>query len=260
MQLADSWGVIRDLLRNNFSFAEIKDVIGAAGLPVHKLSHLKQKFRGGASKGQLMDGIDDLYRELTISEQNRYISYCVQEITTRKPSCKEDLENILERVGWGLSDNEPYPLELQIDAELAELPETVQVGIKKCLRRFRDGDISGSMTSICGTVDTLTEDIYNNFDLGNHKEASYHERVANSISQFEQYYIESLIEEGMTDKEAQLLWNNHKKAVSQSGYVLGGFRRNFSDTHGEQKIFQKRLLQRAIDCAIFIIRSIITLK
>lgn len=129
-------GTIRGLVRNSFSFAEIKDIVGRAGLPVHKLSHLKQKFRGGASKGQLMDGIDDLFQSLEISEQNRFVSYCIEEIIARKPSCENELEEVLARVGWGISEGEPYPLELQIDIDTTELPEELREGIKKCLKRF----------------------------------------------------------------------------------------------------------------------------
>ncbi len=55
--------------------------------------------------------------------------------------------------------------------------------------------------------------------------------------------------------EINKIWNNHRGAVNQAAYVLGAFRREYSDAHGVQNA-EPELVQRAIDCAVFIIRSI----
>ena len=60
MSIGDAWGSIRGTVRESLSFAQIKDLVGEAGLPVHQLAHLQQRYSGGATKGQLMDGIDEI--------------------------------------------------------------------------------------------------------------------------------------------------------------------------------------------------------
>lgn len=258
MELFNIWSLLRGFIRNNFSFAEIKDLVGSAGLPIHELSHLQQRFRGGASKGQLMDGIDGLFLDLSDLEKKRFVSYCIEEILSLKPDSKEELEALLERVGWGISENEPYPIEIQIDFDTTDFPDEVKEEVKKCLKRFRNGDVTGAMTSICGAVDSLTAQVYNDYNLGNHRRDSYQPRVVNSVDVFESNYKEPLLDTRISEEDANLMWHNHRQAVNQAGYVLASLRREFSDVHGEQES-NPILVQRALDCAVFIIRSITSL-
>ena len=62
------WGSIRTLLQSTFSFYDIKEVVGLAGINLSELSHLEQKQGGGASKGQLMTAIDKSF-DVTMAQQ-----------------------------------------------------------------------------------------------------------------------------------------------------------------------------------------------
>jgi hypothetical protein len=44
-----AWAAIRAVLQNDFSFYDIKEIIGLAGIDVMSLAHLEQKAGGGAS-------------------------------------------------------------------------------------------------------------------------------------------------------------------------------------------------------------------
>ncbi|MFZ3136143.1 MAG: hypothetical protein WA126_01990 [Thermodesulfovibrionales bacterium] len=256
MRIGDTWGSIRGIIRDGFSFSQIKDLVGAAGLPIHTLSKLQQKWTGGTSKGQLMDAIDDLVNNLEPDDRDRYVSACITEIVKRSSSLTPSLEDVLLRVGWGLSGEQPHPLNLQIDLDTAALSEQIRTAISNCLRRYRDGDISGALTAICGVVDSLTEEQYTNNSLGNHRDASYQERVSKSFSALETSYrrpLDSVAD--LLTEEKNRLWHNHKQAVNQAAYILASFRREFSDAHGPQAA-PPELLQRAMDCAVFIVRSI----
>lgn len=52
------WGPIRSSLTENFSFGDIKQIVGYAAIDMSKLAHLEQKSQGGASKSQLLSAID----------------------------------------------------------------------------------------------------------------------------------------------------------------------------------------------------------
>lgn len=251
--IGETWGSIRGIIREHFSFAEIKDLVGESGLPVYKLSHLQQKYSGGASKGQLMDGIDGLYNHLDEDAKNRLVVACVEGILQKNKTLLEDLQTSLGRVGWGVSLNGVYPLRLQIELETFRSDDRIREGIQKTLHRYRDGDFDGAVTAVCGLVDSITEKAYDIKILGNHRDASYQERVAKSFRALETEFKTPLssIDEDSKNK----MWNNHCGSINQAAFVLGMFRSKYSDVHGVQDA-APQLVQRAIDCAVFIIRSI----
>jgi hypothetical protein len=48
------WGPIRSFLTENFSFGDIKQIVGYADIDMSQLAHLEQKAQGGASKSELL--------------------------------------------------------------------------------------------------------------------------------------------------------------------------------------------------------------
>lgn len=248
-----AWDSIRSTIKDSFSFSEIKDLLGRAGLPVHKLAHLQQKAGGGATKGQLMDGIDGLYSELTHEERHRFVCHVIENSIALKPDMLDSFNKALEVIGWGITNGIPYPLSLQINVEEVKLPEKIKRDLVKSIQRYRDGDISGAITMICASVDDLTESFYNRYPLGNHKTDAYHERIAKSFRALENEYKDKLEKEKVSPTEVLKIWQNHSKSIGQAAYVLGSLRR-FSDVHGDKEA-PAIFAQRALDCSIFIIRS-----
>jgi hypothetical protein len=226
----------------------MKDIAGVCGLPVHRLGHLQQGL-GGASKGQLMDAIDQLFAELDQASQDRVVISAVSEILRRVPESRQRVEEVLARIGWGISGLDIHPLTLQ-------LPEAAQEAVRNCLKRYRDGDISGAMTAVCGLVDGITEQLYREHNLGNHRDASYQERISRAVTVHEGAFKDPLRGTSLAAEEIDRLWKNFRQACNQAGYVLGSFRREFSDAHGPAPA-PPSLIQRAIDCAVFIVRVLI---
>lgn len=253
-RIGEVWSSIRGILREYFSFAQIKDILGACGLPVERLAHLQQKLSGGASKGQLMDGVDDLVRELDLESRDRLVLACIEEMAARNETTKDELERLLRRVGWGLSSGSAYPLRLQVALEATNLSDESMSGISTALSRYRDGDFDGAITAICGAVDSQTERIYAAKNLGDHKAAAYQERVSRSFQELETEF-KALLPPMLAADEVARIWYNYRGAISQAGYVLGAFRREYSDVHGA-KDSPKHLVQSALDCAVFILRSL----
>jgi len=252
-RVGDAWGSIRGIIRENLSFSVIKDLVGESGLPIHKLSHLQQIPKGGATKGQLMDGVDGLFNELDEDGRDRFVTASVEGLLKKNGSLLEEIGTSLGRVGWGVTTQGVYPLRLQIELETFSLDERLQEGIGKTLRRYRDGDFDGAVTAICGLVDSITAQIYQQKGLGNHRTASYQERVSKSFKSLEVEFQDPL--HNLSEEERIRIWNNHYGSVNQAAYVLGAFRREFSDVHGVRNA-APQIVQRAIDCAVFIVRTI----
>src|SRR5438094_6092080 len=89
-RLASAWSVLRELLLS-YSFADMKTLTASAGLPVAKLSHLRQTSGGGRStgKGELADAIDGLFDELDAEAQDRVTANLISELL-RRPNVDED--------------------------------------------------------------------------------------------------------------------------------------------------------------------------
>ena len=97
MQLIEIWGTLRGLIRGSFTFTQIKELAGASGLPIQRLSHLQQRQlpMRGASKSQLLDAIDDLLNDQ--SDPNRNVEFFIKEMLQRKPQLYEALDETLQR-------------------------------------------------------------------------------------------------------------------------------------------------------------------
>lgn len=262
-QIGDAWSSVRGLLQQAFSTQGIKEIIGKAGLPVFKIQYV------GTHKGPFLDEADRLVKSLDPDLRNRFVLGCIEEIIAsgqRKAAAMRErgvepddqvqsaLEEVLARVGYGVSDGVVFPLNLQMDLETASLPDAVSAGIAEALRRYRDGRFSGAITSICGAVDKLTERAFSAKALGDHKAAPYQQRVSKSFAALETEYRTPLQQSGIAADEVKRVWENHKKSVSQAAYVLAAFRREHSDAHGEQNA-PKEFVQKSLDCAVFILRS-----
>ena len=167
-----------------------------------------------------------------------------------------EIEKALSIVGWGITERIPYPLELQIDIEISELPEEIEEELKQSVKRYRDCDYSGAVTSICGAIDLLTENIYFKNNIGDHKSAAYQERISKSFKTKRKEYMDVLKSHGISTPNADLLWSNLSKSISQAGYVLGAYRREFADVHGSKEL-DSIISQRTLDTAIFIIRNLL---
>jgi len=256
MNISAMWPVLRSTIVAAYSFNEIKTLAGDAGFAVHKLGHLQQRsgFRS-STKGQLMDGLDNLFSDLSEPDQDRVICNIVHDIWTQREHVRDQLSGLLERVGWGITDGEPHPLELQVDVEIAALPDEERKLVSKSLARYRQGDFDGAVTAICSVVDSLTERIYQQERLQNHRTDSYQQRVNRAFCSQKQVIVQSLTDGGFSYDESQKTWQNLQGAINQAAYVLGAFRREISDVHGASKA-SHHVVQRALDAAVFIVRSL----
>ena len=157
-EINKAWNAIRAILQNNFTFYEIKEFVGLAGFNVTLISHLEQRTGGGASKGQLITAIDKGFGQL--KDKSHFVVIVVEEILKRKANLKIELQQYLNRLGLTITDGKVLPIELLDTSELTQLPKDAQQDLVKAIERFRDGDLSGAVSSACTAIDTVTSGIY----------------------------------------------------------------------------------------------------
>jgi hypothetical protein len=234
-----AWNALRATLQNDFTFYDIKEIIGLAGFDLASIAHLVQK-AGGASKGQLMTGIDCGLRELDEESFKRFIAVVAEEVLKRSPDSRESLEDNLTRLGWALSRNSVIPIKIFDTSILPEIPSEAQNDLTKAAQRLRDGDLSGAISSACGALDAATSAIYTSSGLGDPTKASFQERckrsleVSGVIPQMEQ----QLCELGWNEQEIKPFRKNFEGAMNQGAYVIQTLRSNMGDVHGTKPILK----------------------
>jgi hypothetical protein len=261
-RIGEGWSSIRGLL-GSYSTQYIKRILGKAGMPIVEFQYQ------GTYKEPLLAEADVWVRKSDDDRRDRLVVGCVEEIVAFEDEANNrrtkqqmepetgllrDLEQVLSRLGYGISGKTVFPLRLQLDLETTSLPVEVSEAIAEALRRYRDGKYAGAITSVCGAVDKITESLFLEKNLGDPKATAYQARVSTAFATLELEYCEPLRTKGVVANEVKLVWENHKKAVSQAAYVLATFRREYSDAHGGQDA-PAEFVQKALDCAVFILRS-----
>jgi hypothetical protein len=236
-----SWNILSAILEENFTFSNIKQIVGLSGFDRTILSDMEQKQGfGGSSKGQLINEIDKNINKFTLENKKHFINLLAEEILKRNPSLKTQIQEYLEKLGWQLIDNNIIPIEIFDLAELQELDENSHQDLLKAVVRFRDGDLSGAMTSICSSIDSLTNDIYNRYSLGDPKRASFQEKCNKSIQALkvlEQIETE-LTELGWKAGEITPFKKNIKDSLNKLALVTEKLRSGMGDVHGTKPVLK----------------------
>ncbi len=227
------WGPLRPLLKDNFTFREIKTLVGVSGVDLAKLSHIQQSING-AAKIDLIEGIDSIYESMDDEEKRRFLISLTEEVLQRKTNLADQVDNCFSRLGWTFVNGRFLQLDLLDASELQDLPATSHDDLLKAASRFRDGDLSGAISAVCGAVDSVTTKIYQTRGLGDPGSASFQEKVVRCLTALGVLTsIESdLISLGWDPADADRLKQNLRGSLNQAAYVMQTLRANMGDVHG----------------------------
>jgi len=255
------WGPIRSSLTANFSFGDIKQIVGYADIDMSQLADLEQKYQGGASKSQLLSGIDKQIGKMDANSAGVVASICCEEMLRRKPSLIDELERVLSRVGWKFSGSILLPVEIFDMSELNDIPEKAHEDILKAAGRLRDGDLSGSLSASCGALDSVTGDIYREFDLGDPNLASFQERIRKSVDAIgaKERLLKELQDIGWGESDIKPFTSNLDGSLNQAAFVMQKLRSGMGDVHGTKPVISA-LVYDSIKWSLLLLRILVTRK
>lgn len=250
-----TWGPIRAVLRENFYFADIKDIAGLAGIDVVQLSDLQQRPGGNVTKDMLLASIESQYEKMSEEDKHRFVTIVTEEVLRRSPRLESQLRDYLSRLGWTVHDGKIIPLEIFDTSELEELPPEAEADLMNAVVRLRDGNLSGAITSACAAIDSVTSAIYLENSLGDPGQASFQERVSRS---FEARAVlpaltRELRELNWSDGDIQLFVHNLHGSLNQAAHVMQKLRPNMGDVHGTKPVIEA-LAYNSIKWATLILR------
>lgn len=255
------WGPIRSSLAANFSFGDIKQIVGYAHIDMSLLACLEQKSQGGASKSQLLSAIDKQIGQMDANQSGAVASICCEEMLRRRPGLIDEFERVLSRVGWKFSGSALLPVEIFDIAELKEIPERAHEDIQKAASRLRDGDLSGSLSASCGALDSVTGAIYQEFGLEEHQKASFQERIKKSLNAIgaSNNLKAELSEIGWSESDISPLSSNLDGSLNQAAFVMQKLRSGMGDVHGTKPVISA-LVFDSIKWSLLILRILVTRK
>lgn len=232
------WGSIRSFLSEKCNFSQIKQIIGYAGIDMSKLAHLEQSSSSGVSKSQLLSAIDSQIGSMGVDKSKAIVIICCEEILRRNPSLIDELAQILSRVGWFFDGSNLFPIEILDLSELTDIPDSAHKDIGKAAIRLRDGDLTGSLSSACGALDSVTKAIYQEFNLGNPDNDCFQKRITQSITNIGT--MANLEKElqlvGWSLSDIKMFIDNFRGSLNQAAFVMQKLRSDMGDVHGSQPV------------------------
>jgi hypothetical protein len=253
------WGPIRSTLTEEFSFGDIKQIVGYANIDMSQLAKLEQRYQGGATKSQLLSAIDAQVGAMSEDAAGDVASICCEEMLCRKPDLISELERVLSRVGWKFSGTVILPIEIFDVSELQDIPENAHEDILKAASRLRDGDLSGSLSASCGALDSVTGSIYQEFGLGDPNKASFQEKLKRSIDAIgaKDQLIRELQEIGWSESDFKPLSSNIEGSLNQAAFIMQKLRSNMGDVHGTKPVVTA-LVYDSVKWSLLLLRILAT--
>jgi len=255
LNINSAWSATSAILKNHFSFYNIKEIVGVSGLDTTKIADLVQKSGSTVSKGQLITAIDKEVGKFSKEDKSHFLNIIVEEILDRNIELEEKLEKYLSRLGWQVANNSVIPIEILDLSDLPEMHKKSKEDLLKSAKRYRDGDLSGSIASACSAVDSVTSHIYKKYSLGDSGKASFQERckvAMKKVGIFDEIKNQ-LKDVNWNDSGITPFNKNFEGSLNQAAYVMQSLRANMSDVHGTKPVL-KPLVFDSIKWAEILVR------
>lgn len=243
-----AWAAVAPILEE-FYFYDIRAIVGLAGFDRSLIEDFDYNVWNGnnITKQQLISVIGRSFFEFANEKKHHFLNLLIGQILERKDELnvnydpEEKLQIYLNRLGWQVIDNAVLPIEVLDLSDLEELEPSAREDLLKAATKFRDGDLSGAISSACAAVDSVTEGVYRDKSLGDvNKSQSFQERCNKSLEAIGVFTAidEQLSEIDWKDGNVKLFRENLKKSLSQAAYIMQILRSSMSDAHGTKPVIK----------------------
>jgi hypothetical protein len=230
----DPWGPVESLLRD-YNDADLTEfVLSNAGLLLPTPTG-RANFSHKTRNRFYLEVARNAYREREEVDRLRLLNNVVSHLVKKKPESANELDKALRRIGWTLAGDAIIPLEVLDPGDLDFVPKCARDDLLKAAKHIST-DPAGAVSAACGAIDSVTEDIYQRHKLGDHRRASFEERVSQSLLAVRTLERLSgrLQEIGWESKKADELCERLGKAIAHTAFVMATLRSKMSDVHGSK--------------------------
>jgi hypothetical protein len=225
------WGAVRAALQE-LSIPNIRRVAGLAGFDVTAIPSMSEARGGSGSRAEVMPALDRLFARMDERQKRRAVQIIAEEVRG-----DGSLQRYLDRLGFGFIEGRIVRTSVLSPEDLDYVPERARPDLARAATRLRDGDFSGAVSAICGSIDTATAAIYSQHNLGDVGAASFQERISRALQALGtwQSVTNELQELGWENQDAERFIQNLRGATNQAGYVLQTLRSKMGDVHGQRE-------------------------
>lgn len=229
------YGALRSEL-NKSSVQDIRNTVAAAGFDVSQITAKAEARSGLGSRAEVMPIIDRLYGQMHEDQQEVALRILAERLIGRNDEVDSNVQDILSRHGFQYLNGTFVPVAALDARESRFIPLSAATELARAMSRLLDGDYSGAITSACGAVDSVTQDIYKTHDLGDPGKSSFQTKVNTALQR--QKVFENMTREfeqiGMKQNDVNELICEMRKASNHAAQALQILRRTMGDTHGSK--------------------------
>lgn len=230
----DPWGPISSLLFQ-LSSDDVQRIIERAGFTPDWTLTKAQAYSHKTRNRAFREKITKPYQDLNLDRQQQFTINVVRGIMEVNPEHRKEINTLLQNIGWMLVRDRVVPYDVLNPSDLLNLPDSAHDDLSKAGERL-PSDLSGAITSACGAVNSVCDEIYSKYNLGKIEHTSFQKKVNKSlqaVNALERLEGE-LVDLGWEANKAKILCENLKGAVSQAAYVMQGIRSGMGDAHGSK--------------------------
>ena len=229
------YGALRSEL-NSLSVQEIRNTVAAAGFDVSSITAKAEARSGLGSRAEVMPAVDRLFGQMSRSAQEVALRVLSERLIGKNEELAKSVQEILGLHGFQYVGGSFVPVELLDVREARFLPASASAELARATARLADGDDSGAITSACGAVDLVTQQIYEKHRMGNPGKIAFQAKVNTALKQLRVFEdMESEFQTlGMKPDDAASIINDLHQAVNHAAQALQVLRRAMGDTHGSK--------------------------
>lgn len=240
----DPWGPLQALLEEVGEGDSVRAILAEAGLPPTRPLTANEAYSHRTRVRAYLEMATASYPGLDDAARRVLVTNVARALVGRIPRFEARLDEILRRIGWRYLNGSLILVGIVDEQDLAQVPARARADLLKAAERITT-DPSGAITAASGAIDALTEDIYRQHSLGNAGEASFQERVNQSLKAIGafQRYTDELVGLGWDTQRAEKLVHNLRGSISQAAFVIQTLRANMGDAHGSKPTIERLVFQ-----------------
>lgn len=232
----DPWGPVESMIFE-LNSDQVQDIISSSGIVVNWSLTKDQSYSHTTRKREFRQRINQAYLNLSINDREQFILNVVRSLVKVRNEFKERLNDYLKNIGWLFVEDKLIKIDILDPEDLEFIPSFSKNDITKASERIQT-DLSGSITSSCGAIESACFEIYKKHNLGYIGAASFQEKIKKSLAaiNFFERLKTDLQNIDWNSNDAEIFCKNFEGSVNQIAYVMQSLRSNMGDTHGSKPV------------------------
>ncbi|MBD3337652.1 MAG: hypothetical protein GF353_01000 [Candidatus Lokiarchaeota archaeon] len=232
----DPWGPVESLIFE-LNSDQIQDIISSSGLVVNWRLTQEQSYSHTTRKREFRQRINQEYLKLSPKDREQFILNVVKSLIKVNNGFKVRLNDYLENIGWLFVEDRLLKIDILDPEDLEFIPSFSKNDMTKASERIQT-DLSGSITSSCGAIESACSEIFKKHDLGDIGSASFQEKIKKSLAaiNFFKRLKAELQNIGWNSSDAEKFCKNFESSINHISYVMQSLRSNMGDTHGSKPV------------------------